>query len=198
MALITLGCSTSQHGSTTATSTASETTVSKSIGTAPFPTLTVPSLQPPAQHNQGGRPDVVFDPCTWIDDATLTRLGYDPATRKRPADINAEYTFLSCSVRSPDRAYSLNILSGNRTMDEGRSNETSLGAQIQDTTIAGRQAMIARETDPGTCTVLVQTKAGYINFLRRIFADHINGPTPERCSGMTDLVQGILPRVGNN
>jgi hypothetical protein len=128
----------------------------------------------------------------------MTRLGYDPTTRKRMEDINAEYTFLNCAFKSPDRAYALDILSGNQTMDEGRAKDSSEGSQIQETTIGGRAAMIVRTTDTDTCDVLLQTKAGYIDFQRTIFADHLAGPTPERCSGMTDLVQGIIPRIGDN
>ncbi len=194
-ALALAACSTSQHG--TATSPQGPTTVSKSAGVPPFPTLTAPSLQPPAQHNQS-RPDVSFDPCTWIDDATMARLGYDPATRKRSTDINAEYTFLTCNFDYPQKAYMLGILSGNRTMDEGRTKETTEGSQIQDTTIGGRSAMIVRGSDPDTCDVLLQTKVGYIDFSRTIVSFRIDGPTPERCSGMTDLVQAIIPRIGDN
>ncbi|MGF6886335.1 hypothetical protein ABIA39_000302 [Nocardia sp. GAS34] len=196
-ALALAACSSSQHGTTTSTSAAASTTAPKSAGSPPFPTLTAPSLQPPAQHNQN-RPDVVFDPCTWIDDATMTRLGYAPATRKRSTDINAEYTFLTCEFQYPNKAYALGILSGNRTMDEGRAKEAAEGAQIQDTTIGGRSALIVRGSDPDTCDVLLQTKAGYVDFDRRIFSFKLDGPTPERCSGMTDLVQGIIPRIGDN
>jgi len=128
----------------------------------------------------------------------MTRLGYSPQTRKRSTDINAEYTFLGCEFRSPDKAYALGILSGNRTMEEGRAKDTDDGAQIQDTTIGGRPAMIVRTNVAGSCDVLLQTKVGYVDFQRTIFADRLDGPMPERCSGMTDLVQGIIPRIGDN
>lgn len=197
-AALTVAACSSSHGTAAGSSSPSPgTTSSKSAGSPPFPTLTEPSLQPPTQHNQN-RPDVAFDPCTWIDDATLSHLGYDPTTRKRTNDINAEYTFLNCAFASPDKAYTLNILSGNRTMDEGRAKDSGEGAQIQDTTISGRAEMIVRTTEPDTCDVLLQTKAGYVDFERTIFSFKIDGPTPERCSGMTDLVQGIIPRIGDN
>jgi hypothetical protein len=196
-ALTLAACSSSQHGTATSSSSPTVTTESKSVGNPPFPTLTAPSLQPPAQHNQN-RPDVAFDPCTWIDDATMVRLGYSPATRKRSTDINAEYTFLTCEFQYPNKAYGLGILSGNRTMDEGRAKEIAEGAQVQDTTVGGRAAMIVRGSDPDTCDVLLQSKAGYIDFSRTIFSFRLDGPTPERCSGMTDLVQAIIPRIGDN
>ncbi|NQE90873.1 DUF3558 family protein [Nocardia terpenica] len=198
-ALTAAACGSSQHGTAIVTSStsATSTAVSKSAGLPPFPTLTASSLQPSAQHNQN-RPDVAFDPCTWIDGATVTHLGYAPETRKRTTDINAEYTFLGCELKSPDKAYVLGILSGNRTMDEGRAKETAEGAQIQDTTIGGRSAMVVRTKDPDTCDVLLQTKVGYVDFQRTIFADHLDGPAPEKCSGMTDLVQDIVARIGDN
>jgi hypothetical protein len=189
-------CSSSPHG-TSSSSGPAPTAAAKSADSPPFPTLTAPSLQPPAQHNQN-RPDVAFDPCTWIDDGTMSRLGYNPATRKRSTDINAEYTFLTCQFQYPNKAYVLGILSGNRTMDEGRAKETAEGAKVQDTTIGGRAAMIVRGSDPDTCDVLLQTKAGYIDFDRRIFSFRLDGPAPERCSGMMDLVQAIVPRIGDN
>ncbi|MQY24346.1 hypothetical protein NRB20_74810 [Nocardia sp. RB20] len=142
----------------------------------------------------------MFDPCTWIDDATLSKLGYAPESRARSlADIHGEYTFLSCEYKSPDSVYSLNIMSGNRTMAEGRAKFTSDGDQIQDTTIDGRQAMIVREKAGDFCSVVVQDKVGYIDFDRSIASFLItSGPVPERCSGIVDLVKEILPRVGNN
>ncbi len=196
--LTVAACSTSPGGDTTASSTSAVTSVSSTIaGHPPFPTLTVPTLQPPKQRNQN-RPDVAFDPCTWIDDDTVKKLGYDPGTRKRTTDINAEYTFLGCEFQSPDKAYGLGILSGNRTMDEGRKKFTADGAQIEDTTVDGRAAMIIRTKTPDSCDVLLQTKAGYVDFDRTIAEYLIDGPTPERCSGMADLVHGIVPRIGDN
>jgi hypothetical protein len=194
-ALALAGCSSTGGPTTTSVSSAA----AKSSGEAPFPTLTAPALQPPLQHNVG-RPDVVFDPCTWIDDATLTKLGYDPQSRSRSiADIHGEYTFLSCEYKSPDSVYSLGIMSGNRTMAEGRAKYTSDGDQIQDTTIDGRQAMIVREKAGDFCSVVLQDKVGYIDFDRNIASYLItSGPVPERCSGMVDLVKSIIPRIGDN
>ncbi|MBY8855399.1 DUF3558 domain-containing protein [Nocardia sp. CA2R105] len=190
------GCSASSGGSAT---TAASSAAAKSSGAAPFPTLTAPALQPPQQHNVG-RSDVVFDPCTWIDDATLTKLGYDPPSRTRSiSDIHGEYTFLSCDYKSPDSVYSLTIMSGNRTMAEGRAKYASDGDQIQDTTIDGRQAMIVREKAGDFCSVVLQDKVGYIDFDRNIASYLItSGPVPERCSGMVDLVKSIIPRIGDN
>ena len=197
-AALTVAACSSSHGTAAGSSSSSlGTTSSKSAGSPPFPTLTEPSLQPPAQHNQN-RPDVAFDPRTWIDDATMTRLGYDTTTRKRTNDINAGYTFLNCAFASPEKEYTLNILSGNRTLEEGRAKDSGEGAQIQDSTIGGRAAMIVRTTEPDTCDVFLQTKAGYVDFERTMFSFKIDGPTPERCSGMTDLVQSIIPRIGDN
>ncbi|MFQ6397091.1 DUF3558 domain-containing protein [Nocardia sp. KC 131] len=202
-ALMAAGCSSTGVGnpvasSTAATASGSGSTAASTAGRPPFPTLTAPDLQPPKQQNQN-RPDVAFDPCTWIDDDTISHLGYDPRSRKRSTDIHAEYTFLGCAFKSPDKAYTLGILSGNRTLDEGRAKFTNDSAQIQDTTIDGHAALIVRPQMPSTgCTVLLQTKVGYIGFDRIIFADHLTGPAPERCSGIVDLVRGIIPRIGDS
>ncbi len=199
LVMASAGCSSSATGgpSAASSSTTPSSDGASSAVEAPFPTLTASSLQPPQQQNQN-RPNVTFDPCTWIDDGTISHLGYDPQSRQRVSDIHAEYTFLTCEFNSPDNAYTLTILSGNKTMDEGRSKFTTDGAQIQDATIAGRAAMIVRTKTPDTCDVLLQTKAGYVDFGRMIAAYKFSGPTPERCSGMTDLVQAIVPRIGSN
>ncbi|WP_433661369.1 DUF3558 domain-containing protein [Nocardia sp. CA-128927] len=201
--LTAAGCTSSGDGNPVSSSPAmtasgSGSTAASTAGRPPFPTLTAPELQPPKQQNQN-RPDVAFDPCTWIDDETISHLGYDSRSRKRSTDIHAEYTFRGCEFKSADKAYSLGILSGNRTLDEGRAKFTADGAQIEDTTIDGHAALIARPKAPATgCDVLLQTKVGYIDFNRVIAAYLIDGPTPERCSGMVDLVRGIIPRVGDS
>jgi hypothetical protein len=204
LVVLLAGCGSATKGNPSAeTSSIPQKTTSagaSAAGNPPFPTLTAPNLQPLKQQNQG-RPDVAFDPCTWIDDDTLQKLGYAPASRRRhpTADIHAEYTFLSCQFESPDKVYGLSILSGNRTMDEGRAKFTLDRARIEDTSIDGRTAMIVRTYPGDTCDVLLQTKAGYIDFDRDIAGYLItNSPVPERCSGMVDLVQAIIPRIGNN
>jgi hypothetical protein len=191
----TTGSPTAQAPGTTTFSPSSA--AATTAGKLPFPTLTAPNLQPPVQQNEG-RPDVAFDPCTWVDDATLSQLGYNPQSRKRGIDIHAEYTFLVCWFESPDKVYGLQVLSGNRTMDEGRAKFTSDGAKIEDTTIDGRAAMIVRPKSGDTCIVLLQTKVGYADFARDIRGYLVKGPLPERCSGMVELVQGTIPRIGDN
>ncbi|WP_194289690.1 DUF3558 domain-containing protein [Nocardia macrotermitis] len=193
--LVVAACTADHDGGGAAASSVAAATSNSAIH-PPFPTLTAPSLQPPKQQNEN-RPDVAFDPCTWIDDHTVQKIGYDPSTRKRSIDIHAEYTFLSCEFLTADKAYSIEILSGNRTMDEGRQKFTTDGAQIEDATIEGRAAMIVRTKTPESCDVLLQTKAGYVDFDRIIAGYLIDGPTPERCSGIVDLVRSIVPRIGN-
>ncbi|MBF6329100.1 DUF3558 domain-containing protein [Nocardia transvalensis] len=199
-ATLSVSCGSSTSGNPTGTQTSSTASGDGNLsGKPPFPTLTAPSLQPPQQANRG-RPDVVFDPCTWIDDDTMRKLGYSTESRRRHpvADIHGEYTFLSCQFTSPDNVYGLAIMSGNRTWDEGRAKFTQDGARIEDTTIDGRPAMIVRTKSADTCDVLLQTKVGYVDFVRDIAAYLISGPVPERCSGMVDLVRAIIPRIGNN
>lgn len=187
------------HNSTPATAGSTTGSPSSATGSAPFPTLTVPSLQPPKQQNRN-RPDVTFDPCTWIDDGTLLAAGFSPDSRKRhpTADIHAEYTFLSCQFASPDKVYGLSILSGNMTMEEGRAKFVAEGAEIEDSTVDGRAAMVVRPKSADFCSLLLQTKVGYVQFSRDTAGYLINGPKPERCAGIVDLVRMIIPRIGDN
>lgn len=125
------------------------------------PTLTDPKLQPPPQengHTTEGRPKVVFDPCTWIDDETISQAGFDPASRHRRKDLVAEYTFLTCDFYSPLRTLQLN--SGNVTFEEDQAKNSSWAKPV---TVNGREAMWG--SDPalrGTCEVHIRTKAGFV------------------------------------
>ncbi|MBF6331854.1 DUF3558 domain-containing protein [Nocardia transvalensis] len=202
LVLLLAGCGSSSNGTPRAQSTTSTSDATTSSATGPgirppFPTLTAPDLQPPKQQNEN-RPDVAFDPCTWIDDETIKRIGYDPESRKRATDIHAEYTFLGCEFKTPNKAYVLSILSGNRTMDEGRAKAGLDGDQVEDVTIDGHAAMIVRQKRRAFCNVLLQTKVGYVDFGRIMFGDKIEGPIPEQCAGMVDLVRAVIPRIGDN
>jgi len=94
VALTLAGCGGSSSGSDTAAS--SSAAPSSATGTAD------PALAPPQQHKTGGRKDVAFDPCTKLDDATVTKAGLQAASRQRGADVldNPDYTMLSCSFNS--------------------------------------------------------------------------------------------------
>ncbi|MFB8282667.1 hypothetical protein [Nocardia colli] len=61
------------------------------------------SLPPaPTQRNQG-RQEVKTDPCHKVDDQTVTRIGFDPATRKRDDQIFDTYSFIGCTFDEEDK-----------------------------------------------------------------------------------------------
>ncbi|WP_280398668.1 DUF3558 domain-containing protein [Nocardia carnea] len=124
-------------------------------------TLTQPSLQPPAQDGRNvnkDRPDVVFDPCTWISDETIREAGFDPATRERGDDWLAEWTFLVCGFESEE--ITLSVMSGNVTLEEETEKNGSWQRPIS---VNGREATIGREPDRGdSCTINMRTAAGVV------------------------------------
>ncbi|WP_459547579.1 DUF3558 domain-containing protein [Nocardia sp. X0981] len=124
-------------------------------------TLTAPRLQPPAQEGKyvnKDRPDVVFDPCTWISDDAIREAGFDPATRKRGKDFLAEWTFLVCGFES--EVIVLSVMSGNVTLEEETEKN---GSWQQPITVNGREATMGREPERrDSCTVNIRTKVGAV------------------------------------
>lgn len=154
---------------------------------APRTTLTARSLQPPFQHNEEGRPDVVYDPCTWVPDELVRDLGFDPGTRER-VDLVAERTTLACIVRSSGRG--LLLRSGNIPY------ETELERyrdRIQQTTeINGRAAFVVPDdVNADMCFVIMKTAVGAVTVARTIFA---NTTTP--CDGIVEFATKIEETIG--
>ncbi|WP_169814198.1 DUF3558 domain-containing protein [Nocardia mexicana] len=192
--LVTAGC-TSDNGdpTDTASESASATagTSAKASPRAPQPTLTAPSLQPPPQ-KQYGRPDVAFDPCTWIPDDVIAQAGFDPSSRKRH-DRVAEITFLNCDFSSKTR--NLSVISGNATWDEDLQKNR---AWIEPITINGREAMWVR--DPGLargCDIHLRTKAGFVDLGTTVLLGGLSeGVQP--CDGLLDIATAIEPTIGKD
>lgn len=157
-AVLLTGCSTGSEIAGTASTAA---TSSNEATASTRPTLTEPSLQPPAQegpHVNKDRPDVVFDPCTWISDKTIQAAGFDPATRERGDDWLAEWTFLICGFES--ETITLSVMSGNVTLDEETKKNGSWQRPI---TVNGREASIGQEPERGdSCTVNISTAEGVV------------------------------------
>ncbi|WP_258080781.1 DUF3558 domain-containing protein [Nocardia nova] len=153
--VLTSGCSLGTGGSI------SEKSISPQSVAPSRPTLTASKLQPPPQHNKyttQGRPEVVFDPCTWISDDTIRESGFDPATRKRGDDMIAEYSFLTCDFSSDSERLMLN--SGNATWDEDLQ---KVGAYSDPIIVNGREAL--RVHDPklsDDCQVDLRTRVGFV------------------------------------
>ncbi|MQY24372.1 DUF3558 domain-containing protein [Nocardia macrotermitis] len=192
-ALVSSGCD-SGGGSTAASDTATSAPT-----TAAPTTLTAPSLQPPSQDNKytrtSGRPKVVFDPCTWIPDDALARIGFDPTTRKRAQDMVAEYTFLTCQVETTDQTRTLQLISGNITLAEDKQR---YAGKTQPTTINGREAITTtQKTSADECDLDIQTKAGYFEIGVIVeTAGRVKGLQP--CDHINDIGTTLEPYVGKD
>ncbi|MGV9926698.1 DUF3558 domain-containing protein [Nocardia rhamnosiphila] len=169
---------------------------STSPGSVPSrPTLTAPRLQPPSNQNEyttKGRADVVFDPCTWINDDAILRAGLDPASRQRGRDLIAEYTFLTCDFDGLN--WDLQIDSGNLSWQEDLDKN---GPNSEPLTVNGREAMWVR--DPQlikTCDIHVRTKVGFVIFsTSRTFEGSEAGL--ERCDGVLHIAETLEPSIGS-
>lgn len=158
------------------------------------PTLTKPSLQPPAQEGRyvnKDRPDVVFDPCTWISDQTIQEAGFDPATRKRGDDFLAEWTFLVCRFESS--LIDLSVMSGNVALEEETAKN---GTWQRPTTVNGREATIGKEPEQGdSCTVNIRTMVGVVFVNQRLsHQGRIQGADP--CMNIERTAALIEPEIG--
>ncbi|WP_169542001.1 DUF3558 domain-containing protein [Nocardia jiangxiensis] len=161
-------------------------------------TLTAANLQPPLQNTRytraGGRPKVVFDPCTWIPDDALAEIGFDPTTRERAQDLVAEYTFLSCQVETADQARTLQLDSGNITLVEDKQR---YAGKTQLATVDGREAITTQKTNADECDLDMRTKAGYFEIGVIVeTAGRVKGLQP--CDHIVDIATTLEPYVGDN
>lgn len=191
IAVAAAGCS--SHSDSMAAGPSESSSIGKT--TSPTrPTLTAPNLQPPAREGEyvnKGRPDVVFDPCTWISDDTVRDAGYDPATRSRGEDFVAEWTFLNCSFDS-DLA-SLLVMSGNVTLDEQKQ---KYGDRVAPTVVNGREAVIGRDLETrGACSISMRTAPGIVTVDRLLtLKGRTQGADP--CEGIEKTASVIEREIG--
>ncbi|APE08420.1 MULTISPECIES: DUF3558 domain-containing protein [unclassified Rhodococcus (in: high G+C Gram-positive bacteria)] len=163
---------------------------------------TTSTTRTPRITDDSGRPPVTFDPCHDIPDDVMNAAGYD-AAKKEVADMPmGTYTFLGCTYKKEDlvpgvrRGYSLNILSGNVSLDEELKKNGHVAAPA---TINGRPALL--ELDPNNrdaCTYVLQTDFGVV-FVTRLYNTDHPGPAPqgEWCAGMEEFVGSIEPYIAN-
>lgn len=193
-ALLVAGCAGESDPVTAPSSAAGLQPASRLPSIPSRPTLTASNLQPPPQDGElvnKERPDVVFDPCTWISDQTIQTAGYDPASRSRGDDFLAEYTFLICHFKSPLR--SLSVMSGNVSLEEERQKN---GSWLQPTTVNGRDALTGRDPEvQGACKIAMRTTSGvvFINILLNI-EGRVQGADP--CEGIEQTAALIETETG--
>jgi hypothetical protein len=188
-------CGTSTNSSSVTTTAAPPT--STPSGAPTRPTLTASRLQPPTQDNKytrsSSRGKVEFDPCTWIPDDAIQRIGYDPSTRQRGPDIVAEYTFLTCEFTNSDGA--LQIDSGNITLEEDRN---KYSGKTEDVNINGRDAVRVVNKGAGEgCDIDMRTRAGFVGV--GVIVDtkgRMKGLKP--CDHIFDIATTLEPYIGKD
>lgn len=157
------------------------------------PTLTAPKLQPPAQEGRWvneDRPDVMFDPCTWISDDAIATAGFDPASRKRGEDSVAEWTFLICHFES--EVMNLSVMSGNVSLEEETQKN---GSWQQPTTVNGREATIGKEPEQGiSCKVNIPTDEGVV-FVNQLLKIQGRAQGVDPCMGIENAAAAIEPEI---
>lgn len=161
------------------------------------PTLTASKLQPPPLENEytktSDRPDVVFDPCTWIPDDAFSALGLDPSTRDRGSDIVAEYTFLTCDVQNHDQA--LQMDSGNVSLDEVKE---KYSGRTQNISINGRKAVLTpHKAATDDCSVDIETNAGYFG-VTNIVNSYGAAKGMKPCDDIVHIAETLEPYIGED
>jgi hypothetical protein len=152
----------------------------------------------PRHVDQSDRPQVIFDPCLDLSDATLTAAGYDPTSEKNADFKGGSYTFLGCSYDSYHRPegfyYGMNVLSGNITFAEEEEKKRGHAAPID---INGRKALLIFDnTVTDYCELSIETSYGVLGFTRSIFSDR-PGATPESewCASLEDTARIFEPFI---
>lgn len=186
-------CGTNGTSESTSTTTASPTSATQAR-----PTLTASSLQPPSQDSSythsGGRPKVVFDPCTWVPDDVITKIGFDPSTRKRGTDMIAEYSFLTCDFWNANDE-TLQLDSGNISLDEDKQ---KYAGKFQSLSINGRDAIqVPQKTEADECAIDMRTKSGYFGVDIIVHTQgQLAGLKP--CDHIVEAATALEPTIGKD
>lgn len=152
----------------------------------------------PRHVDKSDRPQVTFDPCLDLPDATLIEAGYDPGSEENADFTPDEYTFLGCSYDTPRRLYGLNVLSGNIRFSEEQEKTKSFATQID---VNGRRALLKVEADqPDACAISIETTYGVLILDRSLFKG-TGAPAPESewCAGLEDtarIFERYIPKEG--
>lgn len=167
---------------------------SAAAGEGARPTLTAPKLQPPEQEGRWvneGRPEVVFDPCTWISDDTARAAGFDPSTRERGEDFIAEWTFLVCGFES--ETITLSVMSGNVSLEQETEKNGSWQRPIM---VNGREATIGKEPErKDSCTVNIRTEAGVV-FVDQLLKLEGRVQQTDPCMGIEETAAAVESEIG--
>ncbi|WP_405166539.1 DUF3558 family protein [Nocardia sp. NBC_01499] len=156
-AIITVGCTSSDHKSEP-TSTVTSTTAK--------PVLAVPIGPAPDQPRNSRKP-VQLDPCVEVGDDTVTKAGFEPKTRERADQVHDDYAFIGCSfdrkqdVRGQTRTVgSLTISSTNLTLDDFRKREGAAATEIK---VNGSDAITYKRPESEACFVVLTDPDGTLD-----------------------------------
>lgn len=156
------------------------------------PVASSTATRAPRYVDKSDRPQVTFDPCLDLPDATLVEAGYDPKSEETADFTPDSYTFLGCSYDTPQRLYGLNVLSGNISFAEEQEKKKAYAEAIE---INGRRALLDWQPDVrDDCAVSMKTAYGILIVSRIILKDSA-GPSPESewCAGLEDTARIFEP-----
>lgn len=139
------------------------------------PTTTSPVAPPVAvavapPPDQSGSRKVRLDPCVWLGDTVVTKIGFDPATRARSGGIvTAGLTTIGCDfMRYADVDGTtvpvglLSVRSSSRTIEEVRADRD--WPVLANEVVGGRGAAVYQSPDAeGTCAIAVKSKDGVLD-----------------------------------
>ncbi|MET7771423.1 DUF3558 domain-containing protein [Nocardia sp. NPDC005366] len=156
------------------------------------------SVPPAPPQVNNGRNSVLFDPCFKIGDDTVSKIGYDPATRKRNDFIFDNYSFIGCAFDRKGNVRgqmlpvgSLAVSSTNITLGEFRSRE---GDKARTISVSGREAITYKDASSETCTIVVAAADGVVNIQKSSYAAF----TTERpCDRLEEIAAIVVSEVPN-
>ncbi|WP_433523860.1 DUF3558 domain-containing protein [Nocardia pseudovaccinii] len=173
----------------------SDRTVDATSSTKPSNVVSVKSA--PTQPRNSRSP-VVFDPCTEIDDATVTTAGFDPRTRERADQIHDNYAFIGCTfdrkqdVRGQTLSVgSLTVTSGNIPVDEFRTREGSSASEIK---VNSRDAITYRRPAEEACYVVMNGPDASINVRVDSSAALTDWRACDHAQEIAEVIESALPR----
>lgn len=145
----------------------------------------------PTTASVSGLPDITFDPCAAIDDATLVRFGFDPATRFAENSSIGIRELETCTVDGYDR--SLNVIAQNRPWEELPS---TLSGPTESIDVNGREAIHATDAmGTPSCTVLMRTGFGAVIIDVAIYRQPDSPADLNACDGIMQIAETVEPLI---
>lgn len=134
-------------------------------------------------------PNVTFDPCTAVDDATLLRFGLEP-TDKNPGETTiGRETMVGCGILGDERA--LNLVAQNTPWEQIPFQVTPYAI-----TVNGREAWyVPGGTSDRSCSVLMRTSFGAVIVNSTPSIGRRPDPNMDRCDSIMEIAEAIEPLI---